>query len=379
MQEMRTVLGVAERLAERGEDGVLATVVKVEGSTYRRPGARLLASRSGDWVGGISGGCLEGDLVRKAWWRTEGGPALVTYDSTADDETAWQFGLGCNGVVHVLLERVAKQGQDPLAFVRRCWRRREAGAVATVFRTSAPGVPLGERLTLDLDGRDTGDLGTDELADQVRADLAECLTVDRSRTKDYSLPTGEVEVFLEVVRPPIQLVVFGAGFDAIPVVQTAKSLGWHVVVVDRRTSLSSRPGFALADERLVVSAGEACTRLRLDDRTAAVVMNHNLSDDRIATASLLPTPVRYVGVLGPRARTEKILAEVATGQRPHPEQLARLYGPVGLDIGADTPEEIATAVIGQIVAVFAGRSGGHLSDRSGPIHQREPVRFEVTP
>ena len=110
MLELRPVLDAAERLAGRGEEAVLATVVKVEGSTYRRPGARLLVARGGEWVGGISGGCLEGDLVRKAWWRTENGPAVVTYDSTADDETAWQFGLGCNGVVHILLERLTPAG-----------------------------------------------------------------------------------------------------------------------------------------------------------------------------------------------------------------------------------------------------------------------------
>src|SRR4051812_18718948 len=152
MRELRLVIEAADRLAARREPAVLATVMKVEGSTYRRAGARLLVSRTGDAVGGISGGCLEGDLVKKAWWRTEGGPALLTYDSTADDETAWQFGLGCNGVVHLLLERVVPGEADPLAFPRRCLLSDERGVVATVFRADpGTGLLIGERLTLSGD------------------------------------------------------------------------------------------------------------------------------------------------------------------------------------------------------------------------------------
>src|SRR5258707_4935112 len=137
MQNLRQILAAAERLTSTGGEGVIATVVKVEGSTYRRPGARLLVTRGGEWVGGVSGGCVEGDLVRKAWWRTEDGPALVTYDSTADDETAWQLGLGCNGVVHVLLERLTPAGPDPLAFVRRCFDGGHTGVTGTVIRADA--------------------------------------------------------------------------------------------------------------------------------------------------------------------------------------------------------------------------------------------------
>src|SRR5205823_403085 len=120
MRETRLVLDAAARLFERNEVGVLATVVRVSGSVYRRPGARLLIAPGGESVGGVSGGCLEGDLRRKAWWRTEDGPTVVSYDSTADAETAWRLGLGCNGVVHVLLERVSRDRPGPVAFLRRC-------------------------------------------------------------------------------------------------------------------------------------------------------------------------------------------------------------------------------------------------------------------
>lgn len=374
MLELRAVLDAATRLTERGEEAVLGTVVKVEGSTYRRPGARLLVTRSGEWVGGISGGCLEGDVVRKAWWRTENGPTVITYDSTADDETAWQLGLGCNGAVHVLLERLTRDN-DPLALPRQCLRCNEPGALATVFRADpGTGAAVGERLAVGAGGEIADDFGASELGDRLRIEAAECLARERSRVGTLPLPAGEVEVFIEVVRAPLRLVVFGAGFDAAPLVRAAKALGWRVTVVDRRPAFARQHAFALADEVIVASPPEAGQRLRLDARTAAVVMNHNFPDDRAALGALLSSAVGYIGVLGPRGRTEKLLADVARDRAPFADQLARLHAPVGLDIGADTPEEIAVAVAAQIVAEFAGHDGGNLRDRDGPIHRREPAR-----
>jgi xanthine/CO dehydrogenase XdhC/CoxF family maturation factor len=334
-----------------------------------------LVTGQGEWVGGVSGGCLEGDLVRKAWWRTEAGPTLVTYDSTADDDTAWQFGLGCNGAVHVLHERLTPGGKDPLAFIGRCLQGDEPGLLATVFRADEPvGVALGTRLTLTAGGTcDAGALPV-ELAEAIRRDAVDCLAQDRSQTARYPCAAGEVEVFLEVVRPPHRLIVFGAGFDAVPVVHAAKALGWHVTVVDRRPGYARQPGFAAADAVIVAPPTEAGDRLRFDRRTAAVVMAHDFPDDRAAVELLLPTTVRYIGVLGPKSRTDKMLAEVAAASGPvSQKQLARLYSPVGLDIGADAPEEIAAAIVAQIVAVFAGYLGGHLRDRGGPIHRRDPA------
>jgi xanthine dehydrogenase accessory factor len=356
MLELRAVLDAAGRLAARGDEGVLATVVRVEGSTYRRPGARLLIGPDGAWVGGVSGGCLEGDLVRKAWWRTAHGPTVVAYDSTADDDTIWQLGLGCNGVVHVLLERIGPGHPDPMAFVRRCVAQRAGGVLATVLRADpATGLVTGQRFTLTADGETDG-------PESVRAAATDCLHRDRSRTEMVAVPGGEAEVFFEVVRPPVRLVVFGAGFDAVPLVSAARALGWDAVVAARR------PGRIAADAVIAAGPEAACAQLRPDGRTAAVVMNHNYPDDAAALAALLRSPARYVGVLGPRARTEKMLAEIGETELDH---LDRLYAPVGLDVGADAPEEIAAAVVAQVVAVFADRAGGHLRDRPGPIHRRE--------
>lgn len=358
MQEQRTVLDAAARLAARGEEGVLATVVRVEGSTYRRAGARLLLGRGGEWVGGVSGGCLEGDLVRKAWWRTERGPAVVTYDSTADEDTVWRLGLGCNGVVHVLLERIGADRPDPLVFLRQCVDRRTSGVLATVVRAEpATGLASGDRFTFAEGGAWEGPWA-------LPSEAADSLGRGRSRTAAVAVAGGEAEVFFEVIRPPVRLAVFGTGFDAVPLAAAGRALGWHVVVSARR------PRPIPADMVIAADPERACVELRPDGRTAAVVMNHHYPDDTAALAALLRSPVRYVGVLGPRARTEKMLAEIGETELDH---LDRLHAPVGLDIGADDPEEIATAVVGQVVAVFADRVGGHLRDRPGPIHRREAM------
>ena len=273
MRELRDVLDAAGRLAAGGAEGVLATVVRVEGSTYRRPGARLLVGPNGAWVGGVSGGCLEGDLVRKGWWRTEHGPVVVAYDSTADADTAWRLGLGCNGVVHVLLERVGAGRPDPLGVVRECWRQRTPGVLATVvWANAATGLTTGERFTLS------------DAPDELRIIAAESLELDQSRTSTVQFPGGEAEVFFEVIRPPIRLAIFGAGFDALPLVGAAQALGWHVTVA------SKRPGTIRADEIIALPPEAACERIL---RIAGLAAMKNTSSESSSTSPLkvcLPLP-----------------------------------------------------------------------------------------
>jgi xanthine dehydrogenase accessory factor len=362
MRETRLILDAAARLFAQNQEAVLATVVRVSGSVYRRPGARLLVSPDGAAIGSVSGGCLEGDLARKAWWRTESGPAVVAYDSTADAETAWLLGLGCNGVVHVFLERVARERPGPLALLKRGVAERRGSVIATAFRAdAATGVAPGDRLSFDAEGRVVSDFAEDVSA-RVERDARACLFQDRGRHATYQLSAGEVDVAFEVLRPPIRLIVFGGGFDVPPMVHAAQALGWSTAVVGRRPAASCG-----ADEVVVAPAAVACERLQPDGRTAAVVMNHQFDDDRAAVAALLQSEARYVGVLGPKARTEKMRDDVGVVW-----DWDRLYAPVGLDVGADAPEEIAAAVVAEVIAAFAGRRGGRLRDRPGPIHDAEP-------
>ncbi|WP_439621521.1 XdhC family protein [Gemmata sp.] len=378
MHELGSVVSAAAALAPLGEPAVLATVVRVEGWAQRHAGTRLLIDRAGEWAAGIGGPSLGGELLRTAWQRTEAGPCVARYDTATDDETAWLFGLGYNGVVHVLLERVGPGGPDPLAFARHCLRENEPGVLATVVRTApGTGVRTGDRVTLDAHGRVGGSFDA-ALTDLVAFNAADALARRESCVNTYLLPAGEVDVFLEVIQPPRRLVVFGAGPDAVPLVTLAKSVGWHVTVVDARASYARQPAFAAADEVVVAPTRKACESLVLDENTAAVVMNHNFSEDLLAIDGLLAGDAAYIGVLGPWVRAEKVLAELDRHSDVlSPDRFARIHAPVGLDIGARNAEEIAVAVVAQIAARFANRPGGDLCHRPSPAPRREPVGAEV--
>ncbi len=363
MNELQAILDAADDAARRGVASVLATVVRVSGSAYRRPGARLLLCPDGPRVGLISGGCLEGDVAKKAWWRTEGGPTVVRYETGAEADGEWAFGLGCNGVVDVLLERITPD-EPPgfLPFLRNGLSTRRPGVLARVIQ--GPGV--GNWLT------DDGESVAHNFADAALAaaaarGAADALEAGRS---DYA-KIGPAEVVFEVVRPPLAFVVCGAGPDAVPVVALAKQLGWHVTVCDPRGPTAPRGRFPLADDVVTCPPDAVAAHVWLELGGAAVVMSHNQGDDRRFLRGLLDSPVGYVGVLGPRRRTDALLGELAAdGFTPTPDRLARLYAPVGLDLGADTPAEIALAIVAEARAALAGRDAGSLRHRTGPIHSR---------
>lgn len=374
MKELRRIAAAWAELKARQEPALLATVVETAGSTYRRPGARLLMSRDRWLAGGISGGCLEGEVLKKAWWRTADGPVVFTYDSTnTDDDVAWSFGLGCNGRVEVLQERVAPAGSPthPLDFLAARIERRRSGVMATVFRVGGPGPGrVGERLLLDEDGVRT-DVTDDALRRRLQADAEAALAAGRTEVHRYALSGGTVDALVEVVRPPRPLLVFGNGQDAVPLVRLAAELGFHVTLVANRPSGVPAEAFREADEYLAATPQAAAGRLKLSPDAAAVVMTHNLDHDRGFLRLLLEAGCVYVGALGPRLRTEQMLAELAgQGFVLTEEHRRRLHSPTGLDLGSEQSEEIAIAVLGEVLATFAAREGGKLRLRAGPIHPR---------
>jgi xanthine dehydrogenase accessory factor len=322
---------IVSRLCAAKGRSVLATLVTVEGSSYRRPGARMLISGGRGRIGSISGGCLEEDLVERSLRvKATGLAELVVYDTTAENDLVWGVGLGCHGVVRILLERVGPRPQWAAAAAENL-RAGRSTELAVVWEN--PGGPLG-----------TG------LAGRAPAGRA----------------TG---VFTESVGPPTALAIFGAGDDAKPLARIAAELGWSVTVADPRPSMTTPARFPGAAALVLGPADELVARAAPAPGSLAVVMTHHYRRDLPLLRHLLPLPLAYLGLLGPRVRAERLLAEIAAGGLAVTSEMrSRLHAPVGLDLGADSPGEVALSIIAEMRAALSGRDARPLRDRSLPIH-----------
>jgi xanthine dehydrogenase accessory factor len=369
MSEIADVLAAIESLSARGERMALATIVAVRGSTYRRPGARLLVPEEGAPVGNLSGGCLEGDVADMARVVMEEGRArLAGWDLTADDDAVWGLGLGCNGAIEVFIEP-ADRAADVAHALRSALEEERPICLVTVIESDAPEVPPGARLVVRPDGEVDGTLGDASADAEANAAAREALDAERSEIRTFA---GGVRVFVEVLEPPLRLVICGAGHDAIPLVRTAGVLGWNPVVVDDRQAFLTHERFPDAHGFVhVEDPADVAKAAAIDARTYVVVMTHNFLRDKEYLRSLLTTETAYIAMLGPAARTSRLLMELEDeGVAVTDEIRGHLHGPAGLDIGAEGPEEIAGAIVAEIVAVKRGRNGGFLRERPTPIHDR---------
>ncbi|MEH1859734.1 MAG: XdhC family protein [Nostoc sp.] len=374
MNELQAILEGFESSQKSGEMTFLATVVKTQGSTYRRSGAKMLMTNTGRTIGTISAGCLENDVFEHTQQRmSDGEPIVVTYDSTASEDILWGFGLGCNGIVQVLIERLEGESTpNAIAFIQECFHKKHLGIIATVFAFEGTvKVKLGSRLLLYPDGKIITDIKDPNLIQSLLADSQAAFANQKSRVNNYQLRLGSAEVFIEVIQPPRSLIIFGAGYDAVPVAQFAQALGWDVTIVDCRANEATRARFPMPCNVILSLREIVHKQIFINAHTVAVVMTHNYLDDLEILKMLLPSPTPYIGVLGPKLRTERLLEDLhLQGIDYTTEQLKRLHGPIGIDIGADTPEEIAIAIIAEIQAVLTNCNGNFLRNRNQPIHQR---------
>lgn len=371
--EIQEVLLAIERLRARGERGALATIVATRGSTYRGPGARLLVDESGGLTGTISAGCLEGDLTEVAKHVMDANePRLVGFDLSAEDEAVWGWGLGCNGALEVFVEPV-DAGLGLVEPLRRALAEERPVALVTVLASDVDGVAPAARLLRDSDGTIEGGTGHLDVDDALARAASEALEAEASRVRELSTDAGTARAFVEVLEPPLRLLVCGAGHDAIPLVRLAASLGWAPLVVDDRRDLLTPERFPGAARFVRVDRPEdAAAEAGVDARTCVVIMTHNYLRDLGYLRSFLGSSLAYLGCLGPRGRLDRLLGDLEReGISPSEDDRALLHGPAGLDLGADGPDEIALAIASEILAVRSGRGGGPLRDRAGPIHERE--------
>jgi xanthine dehydrogenase accessory factor len=344
--------------------------VAVRGSTYRRPGARLLVPEDGAPVGNISGGCLEGDVADLARVVIRDGTArLAGWDLTADDDAVWGLGLGCNGAIEVFIEP-ADRAAEVAGALRTALEEERPICLVTVLESDDADVAPGARMVVK-PGADTpsGTLGKASVDAAAVAAARSQLAAERSEV--CGVAPG-VRTFVEVLEPPLRLVICGAGHDAIPLAAVAADLGWSAVVVDDREAYLTPERFPAAAGFVHVQDPSDVAKLGpIDERAHVIVMTHNFLRDKAYLRSLLGSSAPYLGMLGPAARTQRILLELEEeGVEVTEADTERIHGPAGLDLGAEGPEEIAQSICAEIVAVRHRRGGGFLKQRPGPIHDR---------
>jgi xanthine/CO dehydrogenase XdhC/CoxF family maturation factor len=377
MKEQKAIVDAYQKIDVTARKTALATVVKVRGSSYRSPGARMLITDDGKWVGSISGGCLEGDALRKARQVMSDKVSLtVTYDTSEDSNQNLGIGLGCNGVIDVLIEPVdPADAKNPVKLFAQLLSSKEPVALATVFSNTRF---QAEKFLITANDEVLIPFSSDKLNSTILPDLKKVFETKRSEAKSYKLDEGVIEVFIELIQPSVSLMIFGGGFDARPVTQLAKSLGWSVTVTDECVAHIAPVFFPLAD-RLSLCQREFIDRdFDITPFTACVLMSHNYEYDRDVLKKLLVTPTPYIGILGPRKRFDTMISEFeAQGIRLSGDDLHRIHSPIGLDIGAEAPDEISLSIISEIQGKFANRSGGFLKYRNAPIHQRDAKSDQV--
>ena len=344
------------RYESRGEPLALATIVATVGSTYQKPGAQMLIAGDGRAAGLLSGGCLESDLMERARTVLATGEAMrVEYDTRSSDDVIWGIGLGCEGAMSIVLTRLDRENQyQPFAFIDACRRDDIAASFALIARSEDAAHPLGtaywpgatEHAPREIANAiaNTSLLGARTRRNQRNSQLRTATTVEAN---------GVTALVAPIELPP-RLLVLGAGPDAMPLVEIAGLMNWRITVLDHRPAYAVAERFPRAGRVAVNAAAELHAELAAARYDAAVVMSHHLVSDQKYLAALAESDIPYIGLLGPAPRRARLMSEIGAQAAKLGD---RLYGPVGLDIGAKTPETIALAIVSEIQAVLAGRHG----------------------
>ena len=325
-RETAAIFDRVVRLVDAGERAAIATVVRIDGSAYRRPGAKFLVEKGGATRGGVSGGCLEADVRENALGLLEdGGSRLLHYDTGSDDETVWGLGLGCEGTVDIFVQAVGPG--FPAAQALRLMNAHGGFDTAEPFS-----------ITTVIEGPSAGKTTIGPAADASRV---------------------EGDVFVDALQPPPVLCIFGAGDDAQPLASLALENGFDVTVIDHRRGYLTAERFPPPVRLVQRRSSEGVPAL--GEHHYAVIQTHSLQHDKEWLRALLPMPLAYLGLLGPAGRRDEVLKQLGTASD-------KLYAPVGLDLGAEGPEQVAVSIVSEMLVVRAGRKPSHLRDRQGGIH-----------
>jgi xanthine dehydrogenase accessory factor len=367
LKEINDIITAFHAASNSGVRTALATVVSVEGSSYRQPGARMLVTETGQLTGAISGGCLEGDALRRALLAIEQQQnKLITYDTSNEDDIEFGVQLGCNGIVHILFEPINYlQENNPVFLLEQLASRRENAVMVTLFSLDRSKIQPGTTLLY----RERDQFVTGFVFDALTENIQTALTTESSVSTQLQMTGYSIKALIEFIPPPVRLVIAGAGNDVIPLVEMSALLGWELIVADGRKTHATHKRFPSAKEVLVIRAGELTNAVSPDRYTVYALMTHNYNYDLEALKILLTADPFYIGILGPRKKFDRMLSDLANEHITiTAEQLACIHTPIGLDIGAETSEEIAVSVIAEIKAVLSGKKGMSLKLKTEKIH-----------
>ncbi len=382
MKEITEIINAFDKAQSEGRQTALVTLVHVDGSSYRRPGARMLVTDTGELTGAISGGCLEGDALNKALQSLhQQKNMLVTYDTTDEDDAVLGLGLGCNGIIQVLIQPVDNiQQNGPLQLIKKIVAGRGNNVLVTLFTLgNRKADQAGTVIIRDDEGIKYLREVEPSIKKMLEHDINESFSNKKSSFRNYKTAGSELTAYIEFIPPPVSLVIVGAGNDAEPVVAMASILGWQVTLIDDGRDKNTKVGrFTGSCQLMVAKPEEVLKNIVLDDNTVFLLMTHNFNYDKAMLRELLPKKVRYIGVLGPAKKMDRMLRELETeGNEYNEQQLEAVHSPVGLDLGAESPEEIALSMIAEIKAVLAGRTGSPLRNNGDVIHPRNETAIET--
>ena len=366
-RETEQLLEAIRQARAAGEAAAVATVVRITGSAYRREGTRMFVRQNGTYECALSGGCLE-PAVAEAAARViaTGDPLIVSYDLA--DDSVWGLGIGCSGAVDIRIERI----EDDAIWNR--WLTILERGEAAVFVAPLSGVS--GRMIVSGSGEVAGGLSDPLVERQAIAHARARLGAPYPQSGSESI--DGVEVFYDVATAPPDLAIFGAGHDAAPVAQVAWTLGFAVTLIDARQAFLTAERFPGA--RLVCAHfRQFAVHLTLGPGSFALIMNHHVERDQESLRFSLESEAAYIGVLGPRSRYDKLIAGLAErGYVPGVSKVARVRSSVGLSLGAETPQEIAVSILGELLAIRRGFDGGFLSGSVGSLHRPEDKRLFAT-
>lgn len=362
MKEIRQIIKRYEATDFSKESIALATVVSVEESSYRRIGARMLVSSNGQWIGGISGGCLEGDALRRsqqAIFRKV--PSLVVYDTMDDDANEIGVGLGCNGRIEVLLKPIdPADPHNPIEQLKEVVALNQPIVLVSII-DAQQATKLGNSF-IAINAKDTTNFaGIEKKLLQEHIDTA----FSKKRSLIYKMQSQEddLNLLFEFIRPETKLVIVGDNYDVNALVGLVKELGWEIHLVGRKKKIHK----STFQQAKSVYEYEDFGQVPFDAYTAVLLMTHDYNWDKIILAQVLAKQPPYIGMLGPKKRLLKMESEEGLANLSN---ISFLHAPVGLDIGAESPEEIAVSILAEILSVFRNRDGAKLKHRDGTIHER---------